>query len=64
MATMTANGERVTRSVKKESDGTWGANVWFGSHYVTDVRRYYYATRKQAQDADIGDGIGKRGRVK
>ena len=52
------------RNVKKEADGTWGANVWFGPYdNSTDFRRYFYRTREQARNADIshaiGDGSGK-----
>lgn len=59
------NNNRVTSSVRREADGTWGANVWFGSGFVTDVRRYVYRTRAQARQADIsdcpGDGSGRIG---
>ncbi len=57
------NGTQVTRSIREEQDGTWGRNVWFGSHYVTTVRRYFYASRQAAAAGDISDDIGKNGRV-
>ena len=62
--TRDANGEIVTKSVRREPLGLWGATVWFGSHYVTNVARYYYRTRTQARHADISDAPGDRsGRV-
>lgn len=64
--TRDANGNVVTKSVKAETisgSKVWGVTVWFGSVYVTTVRRYYYETRRQAQDGDISDDIGRRGRV-
>ena len=63
--TMDMNGNAVTKSVRRESDGTWGATVWFGGGLgpATDVRRYYYMTRRDARAADISDVIGQRGRV-
>jgi len=59
------NGRTVTANVAREADGTWGANVWCGSGPwgATTLRRYYYATRSAARDANIGDEPGKRGCV-
>ena len=60
------NGKRITQKVCREADGTWGATVWSGgllSECVTSVRRYHYATRREARDADISDDIGKSGRI-
>ena len=62
--TIDANGRRICKDVRRESDGTWGATVWFGSGCVTDVRRYYYRTRRQARNADISDDHSVRGRVR
>lgn len=53
------NGNRITKDVRREPDGTWGANVWWGSGCVTCVRRYYYATREAARHADISDEPGR-----
>jgi len=56
----------VHRDVRRESDG-WGVTVYFGSSsqggVVTNIRRHVYATRAQARDGDIGDDIGRRGRI-
>jgi hypothetical protein len=43
------------KRVRQESDGTWGANVWWGSHNPTTMGRYYYRTRREALQADISD---------
>lgn len=59
-----ANGQKHSTAVRKESDGTWSRNVWFGAKYPTTVRRYYYSTRRAATVADISDEIGKRGRIR
>ena len=58
------NGKTLTRSIKKEEAG-WGVTVWFGgiNGLVTNVRRYYYESKSAAQDADISDNIGYRGRI-
>jgi hypothetical protein len=54
--TVDTDGNRVTKSVRRDRDGTWSANVWFGSGCVTTVRRYYsYPTRAAARNADISD---------
>jgi len=58
------NGHEITKNVRREDDGTWGANVWFGSYPPTNLRRYFYQTRDQARDADISDEPGKRGCVR
>ena len=57
MATYDSNGKKVQRNVAQNSDGTWSANVWFGglNGLATNVRRYTYATRQEARDADISD---------
>ena len=50
------NGNKVTKSIQHEADGTWSANVWLGSGCVTNVsRRYGYKTRAAANKADISD---------
>ena len=60
------NHNPVHRNVERGPEG-WGVTVYFGSSQwggvVTNVRRYYYETRQQARDGDIGDDIGQRGRV-
>ena len=61
--TTDGNGKRVFKDLRREGD-VWGVNVWFGRGCVTNVRRYYYATRAAAQNADISDEIGKNGRIK
>ncbi len=58
------NGRQVTKSVRRENDGTWGATVWSGSGVVTDLGRYYYRTREHARRADISNNIGEYGRVR
>lgn len=57
------NGNRLYKRVARESDGTWGVNVWWGGGFgpATTLRRYYYATRRQAMDGNISDNIGDRG---
>ena len=50
------NGNRVSKNVKKEQNGTWSANVWFGANPATNLSRYGgYKTRKAAYNSDIGD---------
>lgn len=57
------NGERLYRHTRRDSDGTWSANVWFGCQPATTIRRYYgYATKREAQDADISE-IPENGRI-
>jgi hypothetical protein len=56
------NGNRVTKDIRREADGTWSRNVWWGSGCVTDVRRQYgYASRAAAERGDISgaeeDGV-------
>ena len=41
-----------SKRIQREGD-LWGANVWFGSHYPANLRRYYYRTRAEARSADI-----------
>jgi cell wall assembly regulator SMI1 len=57
-------GNVVLEDVRQQPDGTWGVTVWFGSHPATYVQRYYYKTLQQARDSDIGDDVGKHGRVR
>ncbi len=68
MATMMRNvdGNVVCRNLRREPDGLWGVTVWFGgwNGIVTNIRRYHYATRDQAQHADISHDIGEHGRKK
>ena len=61
--TTDSNGTTVTKDIRKEPDGTWGRTVWFGSHNVTTVRRYFYSSRQTARAGDISDEIGTAGRV-
>ena len=63
MTTYDQNGDVVCRDLRREPDGTWSVNVWWGSHIVTNVARQYYSSRQSARHADIGDDIGKYGRV-
>ena len=62
--TVNQNGEQISREIRREPDGTWGRNVWFGSGCVTNVRRYYYRTRMHAVQGDISDEVGRAGRVR
>lgn len=57
------NEQKFLKDVRKNRDGTWSVNVCFGKHYITDVRRYTYRTRRQARQANISDTIGKDGRI-
>jgi hypothetical protein len=59
-----SNGVTLTRNVRQDEDGTWGANVWFGQSPAINLRRYYYQTKAQAADADISDVPGRRGCVR
>jgi hypothetical protein len=64
--TTDSNGRRVFRDIRREEGeegDVWGVNVWFGCGCVTNVRRYYYATRAAARKADISDEVGKNGRI-
>ncbi len=61
-ATTDTNGNRINLDIRREQDG-WGRNVWWGSGCVTNVRRYVYATRRQARRGDISDDIGRNGRI-
>lgn len=48
------NGAPLRKNVRRDGDGTWSANVWFGCQPATEIRRYFgYATRNDAQDANI-----------
>ncbi len=50
------NGNKVTASVRREPDGTWARNVWWGSGVVTNVeRRYGYPTKAAALAGDISE---------
>ena len=49
------NGNPVYMDIRREAGG-WGRTVWFGNHYVTDVRRHVYRTREQARQGDISKG--------
>jgi len=58
------HGRNPKARVRREEDGTWGANVWWGSNPATTHRRYFYRTRQQARNADISHSGGKvSGRV-
>ena len=39
------------KRVRREPDGTWGANVWVPG----TQRRYHYRTRREAKEASIAD---------
>jgi len=61
------HGRRVTRSVKRESEG-WGVTCWWGGGYpgsiATNIERRVYRTRDQARVADISElGAGLMSRV-
>ncbi len=58
------NGNEIHRNIRREDDGTWGVNVWFGANPPTNLRRYFYETRGEARAADISDEPGKRGCVR
>lgn len=52
------NGKRVTRSVRREADGSWGVTVWFGGAFnglATSITRLRFRTRAAARGADISD---------
>ena len=51
------NGEPIHRDIRQNSiDGLWYTYVWTGaSPCVTNVRRYGYRTRAEAEDGDISD---------
>ena len=56
MITRDQNGNPVYRDIRQNPyDGLWYKTVWFGSNYVTIVRRYGYRTRAEARDGDISD---------
>ena len=59
-----SNGNRLTRDIRREGAG-WGVNVWFGgwNGLGTNLRRYVYRTKRQAQNGDISDGVGSSGRI-
>ncbi len=60
------NGNRVTKDIRRDEDGTWSRNVWWGgglSQYVTNVRRMHgYATRRAAADGDISESAAETNR--
>jgi hypothetical protein len=52
------NGNELSRDIRKVTEGGtigYAATVWSGGAYgpATDVRRYVYKTREQADLADI-----------
>jgi hypothetical protein len=50
------NGNLIHRDIRQNPiDGLWYVTVWSGSQYVTNVRRYGYLTRAEAEDGDISD---------
>ena len=60
-------GQWISPLVQKESDGTWGVNVWLTGitgAFTLEVRRYYYQTREQARNGRIQDLLGQNGRVR
>lgn len=60
-----ANGKKIAKNIRREANGTYSCQVWFGggNGLATTVRTYRYATRAQARAGDISDDIGSRGRV-
>jgi hypothetical protein len=59
------NGNRVTKSIRRESDGTWSANVWWGgaNGFATNVqRRHGYKSRAAARNADISESAEQTNR--
>ena len=63
MGQVDQNGRRVYKAVRKEPDGTWSANVWWGGggKFVTNVTRFYgYRTRQEAKDSDISEAPPRR----
>lgn len=53
-ATTDQNGRKLYRNIRRDSNGTWSVNVWWGDG--TTLRRYYgYATRADARDGDISE---------
>ena len=57
MTTRDQNGRVLHLNVRREADGTWGANVWWGGAwgFATDAKRYFYKTRDAARAANIAD---------
>lgn len=54
--TFDQNGNALHKRITHDADGTWSANVWFGSTPATNLRRYYgYKTRAEARDSDISE---------
>lgn len=51
-----SNGNKVYKRVKREGE-LWGSNVWFGSglYACTNLKRYYYRTKREALKANIAD---------
>ena len=51
------NGNRVTRSIRRNASGNWEVTVYFGGLYgfATNVRRIEMRTRAAARRADISD---------
>ena len=57
------NGNRVSTDIRRDEDGTWSRNVWWGSGCVTNVeRRYGYATRAAARAGDISETAAETNR--
>lgn len=57
------NGNRVTKDIRREADGTWGRNVWWGSGCVTNLqRRTGYASHKAAWAGDISESAAETNR--
>lgn len=50
--------ETKARNIRKEAEGAWGVNIFFGDQFV---RRSYYISRAAARNADASDGAGSRG---
>ena len=51
------DGTPVRPRVRREADGTWSVNFWFGGFLspATTLRRYHYRTREEARGACISD---------
>jgi len=54
--TFDQNGRPIHRDIQQNPiNGLWYTNVWEGTQFVTNVRRYGYRTRAEAEDGDISD---------
>ena len=50
------NDNCIYPEIRREDDGTWSRNVWWGHACATNIeRRYGYKSRKAAMDGDISE---------